>query len=480
MVQYNGKKYTRNKATGVWYDADNMKVPVALQQKLNELYKKEQEAEEERIAATLPGADDPNTFVEIGEKRASNPLQPSSKDQKLYFGEYAQGTSGEIQPICWHVVYEDYEKMLLMSEFCIDTVPLFREGKRRGNDWRSSYVRAWLNTYFLSHAFSDDERDLIIPRRSVEEKVAEMVALFSRKEIAYYFSFSDGRLKATPTPYARQKGLGAEQVPAHSYWYARNNPVTTEQKVSWWTRDCGAERTIAISATGEAQSLSNLQGTEGTYSYPSKKVGIRPVIMIRKNAACKDAYYNDFISGGKESFVPNTGIVYVYKGDICCRRLKHTIRPVTAVMHDQDGKEIQMNVEYCTKCQKFLLNYISYQEYRKRHGVLIGNLRLVTDGLFDGAYNLAEESPLKLSGYNVGQQSNFSAKTRQYILASVIYEKIMTKVDVINYLEYFIHLNSSKSSSREACQKWREDLEFVQNYKIDVQPKVAVSEIKRY
>lgn len=172
--------------------------------------------------------------------------------------------------------------------------------------------------------------------------------------------------------------------------------------------------------------------------------------------------------------------VYIYKGNIRCRRHGHNVIQATAVMRGKSDNEIKMNVEYCTQCKKMILNYTSYQEYRNKYGVIIGNLRMVTSDLFDGAYDLAEESPLKLSGYNVGQQDDFDAETRHFILASIIYDNIMTKGEVIRYLQHFIRKKGAKESNWLALEKWKEDLEFVQNYNINIQPRIAIADIKRY
>ena len=78
------------------------------------------------------------------------------------------------------------------------------------------------------------------------------------------------------------------------------------------------------------------------------------------------------------------------------------------------------------------------------------------------------------------QQDDFDSQTRHFVLASIIYDNIMTKGEVIQYLEFFLRQNGNRSTHRLACKKWREDLEFVQNYNINVQPKIAVSGIRRY
>ena len=58
--------------------------------------------------------------------------------------------------------------------------------------------------------------------------------------------------------------------------------------------------------------------------------------------------------------------------------------------------------------------------------------------------DLAFASPLKLCGYSVSQSKGLTQATRQYILAKIIYDGIMSKLDVIRYLEHFINLNGSK------------------------------------
>ena len=105
---------------------------------------------------------------------------------------------------------------------------------------------------------------------------------------------------------------------------------------------------------------------------------------------------------------------------------------------------------------------------------------MVANGNFDGNYDLAEESPLKLSGYSVSQQDDLDSDERRYILASIIYKKIMTKSEVIGYLEQFIRRNGQKSSNEYACEKWRTDLKFVQEYDINIQPQIAINKIRRY
>lgn len=198
--------------------------------------------------------------------------------------------------------------------------------------------------------------------------------------------------------------------------------------------------------------------------------------------SCINIYeYEELLNSLLEDNVcTSNGIIYIYKGNIRCHRYCHHIIQATAVLHDKTDNEIELNVEYCTECKKFLLEYSIFEQYRNRYGVLIGNFRMVVTGEFDGEYDLAEESPLMLSGYNVSQRDGYTSNERQYILARIIHDDIMDKGDVIRYLSYFIRKNGAKRGNELALSKWKEDLAFVQDYNKNIQPRAIITNIKKY
>ena len=185
------------------------------------------------------------------------------------------------------------------------------------------------------------------------------------------------------------------------------------------------------------------------------------------------------ISDDEPSFQSNS-ILYIYKGNIKCHAQNHSIIQTTAILHGKTDNEISINVEYCEDCKKYLLEYSLYEHYRNRYSVLIGNLRMVVNGNFDGEYDLALESPLKLSGYNVGQKEGLTTRERHYILAKIVYDGIMSKGDVIRYLSYFIRMNGARRGNELAVEKWQNDLEFIESYNMNLQPQVYISSIEKY
>lgn len=181
-----------------------------------------------------------------------------------------------------------------------------------------------------------------------------------------------------------------------------------------------------------------------------------------------------------EKTVGTGASLYIYKGKTLCHQQNHLLVPATAVLHDEYDQEIELDVEYCPQCKRYMLNFVSFESYRERYGVLIGKLRMVSSNGAGGEFDMAFESPLKLCGYNVSQTEGLSSATRHYILSKIIHDGIMTKLDVIHYLEHFINLNGSKKENSVAAEKWREDLEFVHKYDMSVQPRVFISSIKKY
>ena len=86
-----------------------------------------------------------------------------------------------------------------------------------------------------------------------------------------------------------------------------------------------------------------------------------------------------------------------------------------------------------------------------------------------GKINLDElraKSILKIFGYSVNQQDNLSSKERQKILSDVVDLEIMSVEAVIYMLNFFIQMHTN-GSYYFARNKWKEDLEFIQNYTVD-------------
>ena len=69
-------------------------------------------------------------------------------------------------------------------------------------------------------------------------------------------------------------------------------------------------------------------------------------------------------------------------------------------------------------------------------------------------------------GYTVSQEEGLSPMRRQKILAVLIDNEVLTKNDIIGYLDFFISQKKSNHIFEKAISKWLDDREFVAEYKM--------------
>lgn len=93
---------------------------------------------------------------------------------------------------------------------------------------------------------------------------------------------------------------------------------------------------------------------------------------------------------------------------------------------------------------------------------------------------LQEYSPLSLMGYLVDAKKDNSAEQRQMFLKLILDMGILSKAQVINYLEYFIDFNGRRSNRKMAVSKWKEDLQLVSAYNLDKQESGVVHSVEKY
>ena len=79
----------------------------------------------------------------------------------------------------------------------------------------------------------------------------------------------------------------------------------------------------------------------------------------------------------------------------------------------------------------------------------------------------------------MSQTEGLTATARQKILAVIIDNKIMSKSEIISYIDFFISQRSSNSRMDVAISKWEADRDFVENYKIGEYTQFGVNAIYR-
>ena len=166
---------------------------------------------------------------------------PTIDDIQKGFGTYPYGRDGIKKPIQWKILEQKGDRVLLITEVGIDG-KRFNEF-RKDVTWDTSSIRLWLNTIFLSNAFTDKEQDYILtstvtadknPRQFTDpgDETQDKVFLLSIQEAEkYYLSKSERVVKATP--HAVKNGV---KQSGYSY----------DDGSKWWLRSPGINRkTIA-------------------------------------------------------------------------------------------------------------------------------------------------------------------------------------------------------------------------------------------
>ena len=155
-----------------------------------------------------------------------------------------------------------------------------------------------------------------------------------------------------------------------------------------------------------------------------------------------------------------------------CLHDKHQLKNIEGIISvvNSDGciEKHVIPAGYCSECNLYFIMESTYEKIRDvgtplcrltdEKNYLQSNTNL--KGL-----NLAKESVLMQYGYNVSQEEGLSEKKRRTILASLIDNNILTKNDVISYLDFFINQKKSRSQYEKAIEKWENDRDFIFSYK---------------
>lgn len=177
----------------------------------------------------------------------------------LYLGSYEQDNNQENgkEPIAWLIANVQDDQALLISKQALDCLPFNDENIE--TTWETSTLRSWLEDVFLGEAFTQAERDLILPNANATN---ERVFLLAREEVTKLFSEA-GRRKLTGTEFARANG-------------AKFLGFTTMfvDETDWWLSSVGEK-------TNEA-SYVDVKGNFGSKKV-TDKLGIRPALWVRLN-----------------------------------------------------------------------------------------------------------------------------------------------------------------------------------------------------
>ena len=134
---------------------------------------------------------------------------------------------------------------------------------------------------------------------------------------------------------------------------------------------------------------------------------------------------------------------------------------------------VYIDVYYSKRQNKYFINDESYRQYSARYGLPYMHL---VPGEYDGEMdygNLRQYSELNLYGYTVAKTADMSSAARQRLLQQLMDNGLMSKHQIVNHLEWLLHRQSGRIRMEDACDCWKEDLRFVNDYKINRQRRIC-------
>ncbi len=222
-----------------------------------------------------------NTEDPVGTTSTSKPSETDSTEstqqpeEKLYtvvslkeakvgdivvFGSYEQDgdTSNGKEPLEWLVLADNGGSLLVITLYAIEHMQFHSSLKKV--TWETSAMRAWLNSDFISAAFSSEESSKINLSPVIAEKnpnypnspagndTEDKMFLLNVQEVNLYFKDSASR-KCAPT----QAVISSSSVftISNKAWYSNNNYLC-----SWWLRSPGMYRDTYVSYVDHGGSAS--------------------------------------------------------------------------------------------------------------------------------------------------------------------------------------------------------------------------------
>ena len=136
-----------------------------------------------------------------------------------------------------------------------------------------------------------------------------------------------------------------------------------------------------------------------------------------------------------------------------CMHKKHAIEDIDAVVKIMNKnieiEEVVVSAGYCRQCKVFFILESTYQYLRKKGVVAfrtVDEKSYLNQNYLNGKL-LAQESILMQFGYTVSQTEGLSEERRHKILSVLVDNHILTKSEIISYLDFFISQRKSDKFS---------------------------------
>ena len=155
-----------------------------------------------------------------------------------------------------------------------------------------------------------------------------------------------------------------------------------------------------------------------------------------------------------------------------CRYQEHSLQNIEGLIQiiDRNGNVSQVKVPagYCANCNTFFIMESVYQSLKLK-GIPVCRVSdekaYLSGNVFANGMQLAQESVLMQYGYSVSQEEGLTSAARRKILALIVDHKILTRNEIIGYLDFFINQRKNQPRFEKAIDKWEQDREFISEYR---------------
>lgn len=189
----------------------------------------------------------------------------------ITFGAYEQDnrTSNGKEPVEWIVLKKESSRAMLLSKRILDW-HVYCEQWYRQTDWKTSDIKKWLNETFLTEAFEELERTLIVPETKSDIDNTDRIYLLKIEDV-------------TPELLTQ---LGSDEYGITKYAITVGEKGYMMNSTEWWLRSQGKDKddaatvhtTTVYNKTTGSYSKEVVVNKNGSINY--WPCGVRPAIWI--------------------------------------------------------------------------------------------------------------------------------------------------------------------------------------------------------
>lgn len=223
---------------------------------------------------------------------------------------------------------------------------------------------------------------------------------------------------------------------------------------------------------------------------------VNETVLWHKCPACNKLFVLDFeiedfdfnntnIVPNKEKYneIPPIDIysVIILSNTLKCstnHKTKDLIAKIPVLNEDGEISYLKINASYCFECNRFTILKDDFCSIRDIIMCKVIDETVEYQNNNESEFDIEQKkSILTQYGYNVQTKKGLSEQQRHIILSSLIEAHILTRREVIDHINTLIERGSKIPNWKTATQKWKDDKQFVAEYRSDSLPEVIFNNI---